>query len=219
MTRKEIQRRFSGLFAHIKKNNPELLDKYIPSKRPSGRHEERLKEIEAFCKKHGKFPTQKFTIKDEKKLLNWANAMRYNTEYNDKIKTLRNKYGRCSKNIKKNNDFANLLPSYITYNGTIKNWGKPYKFKDLDYGIFTANPINIMKTLLKGGITGHPDRPKTIIHTRKSIVNIDTGEMFLSLAEAKSTYKGAISKALKNPNILAGGYRWAYCDEKGNIIE
>jgi len=57
----------------------------------------------------------------------------------------------------------------------------------------------------------------------RMVVNLDTMEVFNSAAEvAKSlgipSFKSNLCRAIKN-NTKAGGYRWAYCDEDGNVIK
>lgn len=55
----------------------------------------------------------------------------------------------------------------------------------------------------------------------KRCINLDTGKIFKSAAAAAAFYsiKGSISWACLGKSKTAGGYRWAYCDEKGNILK
>lgn len=53
---------------------------------------------------------------------------------------------------------------------------------------------------------------------RKLVINLDTNRIFKSISEAKKLGFTNVSNALKN-RTKCGGYRWAYCDEKGNILE
>ena len=47
----------------------------------------------------------------------------------------------------------------------------------------------------------------------KPVINVETGEVFAGIAEAKKKYtKGNISKCLSGRNETAGGYHWRYMD-------
>lgn len=57
---------------------------------------------------------------------------------------------------------------------------------------------------------------------KKKIKNLDTDEIFNTAVEAELMYKlyrGAIGSVISDKQKTAGGYRWAYCDEKGNVIK
>lgn len=54
------------------------------------------------------------------------------------------------------------------------------------------------------------------------VLNIDTGLFFKSIAIAAKHYRciaSNISAQLKGRSKTAGGYRWTYCDENGNILD
>lgn len=61
----------------------------------------------------------------------------------------------------------------------------------------------------------HMEKSKT---AKRKVKNLDTGEIFESITAAGSGNAAGIRRAIKD-NIKCGGYRWAYCDENGNIIE
>lgn len=57
--------------------------------------------------------------------------------------------------------------------------------------------------------------------TKKKVKNLDTGQMFLNAREAANFFnrsRSSMRDALKN-GTKSGGYRWSYCDDKGNIIK
>jgi hypothetical protein len=59
------------------------------------------------------------------------------------------------------------------------------------------------------------ERYKTIIK------NLDTNEIFLGFRKAQEKYRGCskIGAVVTGQRRTAGGYRWAYCDKKGNILK
>ena len=54
---------------------------------------------------------------------------------------------------------------------------------------------------------------------KKTVLNVDTGEVFKSVTAAKIAYGSNVTSALRKRQKTAGGYRWAYCDENGNILK
>jgi hypothetical protein len=55
---------------------------------------------------------------------------------------------------------------------------------------------------------------------KKPVKNLDTGEVFESACLASEhikRHKSIVWTAIKK-GCKAGGYRWAYCDENGNVI-
>ena len=61
---------------------------------------------------------------------------------------------------------------------------------------------------------------KSIVHAKQhAVMNLDTGEMFNSIAEAERSFGksvGAISHALNGKHACAHGYHWAYVKENKN---
>lgn len=216
--RKQLQLLLRGPYEWVKRNNPILLDKQLPSRRTKEQPLEKLSELSHFCKTYNKFPVIRGNLPDENRLNSMAGYLK-KQGYKEEINNLMKLYGSKAKQLNKIKIFNNSLPNYIKMTGSPTSMNDFVVFLDKDYGKYTAKLCNLDKTIKNKGTIGHPDRDKVTRHTRKSIRR-ETGEIFISIAEAiRKTGVTGICHALKNPNKTAGGYHWAYCDKDGNIIK
>tara|TARA_R110000868_G_scaffold66014_14_gene197082 strand:- start:12804 stop:14897 length:2094 start_codon:yes stop_codon:yes gene_type:complete len=94
-----------------------------------------------------------------------------------------------------------------------------YTFIDDEYGEFVTVPSSLTKPW-KQGRSGHPQRGRLIVskHHAKSVKNLTTGQIYGSATMANKELKCNVHAAIRK-NKTAGGYRWAYCDDEGNVVE
>lgn len=95
-----------------------------------------------------------------------------------------------------------------------------YKFIDKEFGEFISTPANLMKQSWPKQRTGHPKKRYIDLNKnlRKPVVNLGTGQIFISISEAIRSGFTDVQAAVKK-GTKCGGHHWAYCDEKGNIIK
>ena len=172
--------------------------------------EERIKQIEAFAKKHGRRPSQNSKIQEEKSLgaaltkLNtskpeWrkdfdnrfpllVQAKRSPEEWIQQIKAFAKKHGRRPSASSKNQEEKSLGRALNNLNKSHPEWRK-----DFD---------NIFPLLRQA---------------KRSVKNLDTGKIYNSISEAArdcNTTASNIQQYVKGKLRTTGGFRWAYTDEQ-----
>ncbi|HUM42174.1 MAG TPA: hypothetical protein PKI14_04420 [Fervidobacterium sp.] len=212
INRKQFQILIRGSYEWLKRNRPDLLDKYLPTKRKKISLEVKLLFIKEFCKKYEKFPVVGGILPNETRL----NAYGYEllkSKFSCEIKKLKSRYGRNGRTVCKINDFIAILPNNIYPVNPINTMNEKAVFFHDGYGEFNAIPTNLYLTIKKGGKIGHIKSKKVLyIQRQKSIVRSD-GKMYPSISDARMEGFSGVSFALKN-GTKCKGYTWKYVDEE-----
>lgn len=207
--RKQLQKIARGPYEWLKRNNPELLNKYLPTKTKNINEIDKLKEIEEFCQLYGRLPRQGG---GENRLA----ANLYKLKNHTKAQYLYNRYGKLALKKIKIVKILESLPSYLKVLDTDYKICSKIRLLDNIYGEYTCDMANLIRSIKNNQIVGHPKRPKSAIYTSKKVIRSD-GKIYKSISDARRDGFSGVSAALKTGKI-AGGYRWAYCDENGSIL-
>ncbi len=189
MNRRDFQKKYSGAYQWLIRNNKKLLEKVFPCmSRPNN-----------FWNFNNCFKiSKKFNKRSEweKSSPSSYSSARKNGWLDKCCKHMKNK----KKWTKKNCEIEAI--KYKTRSNFLLNCPSAYS---------VSSKNKWLKDICKhmGG---------KIQHNKKRIVNLDTGLIYESQAYVYKNLK--IKLYLKNKKFLkSGGYRWAYCDENGNIID
>lgn len=189
-TRKELEELSPGVYSWLLKRRPQLLDKLLPSKR--------TRPSLDLCKKDA----LNYNTRTE-----WSNA-------SENLYRIAGIYGwreQCCRHMKKVRQKWSL--------DSCKKEALKYKTKN-DWKNGSPNSYDAArKNNWKNKCCKHMPKNKTL----KRIINLDTLKVFNSASEASRSLDipylaDTIGYAIRRKGT-AGGYRWAYCDEDGNVIE
>lgn len=226
MTRAVLMRKHWAIYFWLKKNNKYLLDKYFPKIKFKNNNDPKKRKIQIFdfIKENKKRPSKNSENLEERylgfSLSSYTSpaSPQYDKDFHEKIskfcparKQNRSKITNRSKiRIKRKYSLKELLEMsslFITMNDFAHAAGSAYH-SAAKQGFLDEIRKNILSSL----------------SGKKCILNIDTGEMFYGIKEANESigimkYDLSIIYTIKGYQKTARGYRWAYCDEKGNIIK
>lgn len=95
-------------------------------------------------------------------------------------------------------------------------WGAGCK-KGFKYSETAKEEIKAKKSYYKGSPQAHRDTSGAKNPRARSIICIETGEVFITIKDAAKIYSGNFNRALHNPDKTAGGYHWMYLEDYNKI--
>ena len=225
-TRTDLKKLSNQVLCWLRKNDLSLLDKLLPAQKNSSLNKQKLLKlsIEGLEKPEGR--SNKLAVAFH----NYTNpkSLVYDKNFTEQIKNLNPNWLKSAKERYFEKSLKKLLleaPTEVSFKEgqRFEGMNKKYIFIDELYGEFTANANNLKTQSWKIGYTGHPKRRGELIRKRvnKKVKNLDTNVIFNSIKEASASLGGniGITNVCAGRSKTAGGYRWAYCDENGNVIK
>lgn len=239
MDRSQLNKLNSAVYDWLLRKNPDLLNKYLPKKLIKKTDKEieqiirKFKTLKEFREKHNSLytiaRTRKLSVLNELKSFKGSfsraevlkSALKYKTpkewmKYDIRNYAWAQRKGLlniCTKHMNKQSmgyTKEECLKQAIKFK-TIKEWKNTKKST-----IVSAR--NKGKLFFKK-CTAHMVRPES--NKKKAVVNLKTKEIFSSVQNAMKKYKNCskISEVCNGKRLTAGGYRWAYCDDKGRVLK
>jgi hypothetical protein len=210
------------------KNFDEIYRKYWAPKAV----DEHVRQLLEWAKTNEYHPKASSTDKTERLLsakfssYTSPNSNSYNLELVAELTRIRPSWflsGAEKLKLKSFNKMMSKIPDFVKYKQPQIWKGSKRKHIFIDkYGEFEAIPSVVMNASWPKGNSGNRlNIAEKFKQKPKCIKNIDTNMNYPSITEAANSINLSSSSIIGSIKRMgtAGGYRWAYCDENGNIIK